>query len=34
VAKTQEELRVDIKRIESDREAAKERVRSGKQHGV
>jgi hypothetical protein len=34
VVKIQEELRVDIQRIESDREAAKERVRSGKQHGV
>jgi len=33
-AKAQEELRIDLERIESDRESAKERVRSGQQRGA
>ena len=34
LAAAQEELRIDLDRIESDREAAKERVRSGQQRGA
>lgn len=33
-AAAQQELRMDIERMESDREAAKERVRQGKQRGA
>ncbi|MCZ6672018.1 MAG: hypothetical protein O7C75_03670 [Verrucomicrobia bacterium] len=34
VASAQEELKIDIERIESNREAAKENVRQGKQRGA
>lgn len=34
LAKAQEELRIDLDRIESDRESAKDRVRSGEQRGA
>lgn len=34
LAKAQDELRIDLDRIESDREAAKDRVRSGQQRGA
>jgi hypothetical protein len=33
-ANAQEELRIEIERIESDRESAKNRVRTGKQQGA
>ena len=34
VAAAQEELKIDIARVESDRETAKENVRQGKQQGA
>lgn len=34
IALAEKELSIDIERIESDRESAKDRVRQGKQHGV
>ena len=34
LAQAQEELRIDLDRIESDRESAKDRVRSGQQRGA